>query len=80
LLQTCNEAHLVGHSAHFPHVCCGNFTAEQAQEKLAKTEDTMLMKGGCDKWLKLLTENPELLECMQTSEPSLKSTQAVADT
>jgi hypothetical protein len=40
----------------------------------------MLMKGGCDKWLKLLTENPELLECMQTSVPSLKSTQAVADT
>jgi len=64
----------------FPHVCCGGFTAEHAQEKLAKTEDTMLTKGGCGKWLKLSTENPKLLECMQASMPSLKFTQAVADT
>lgn len=39
----------------------------------------MKMKGGSNKWLRLLDENPQLLECMQTSVPSLESTQAVAD-
>ena len=39
----------------------------------------MKMKGGSNKWLRLLDENPQLLECMQMCVSSLESTQAVVD-